>query len=83
MTVKPLTEHHLEYLGLKGGYTCSSESTLVKIPHCWKSHVTAQLFYPLPTHLSVFSNVGVVARKPVFGGLRTTNVQTRLRIRAV
>ena len=21
-----------------------SESTLVKIPHCWKSHVTAQIF---------------------------------------
>ena len=31
-----------EYAALKGGYTCSSESTLVKMPHCWKSHVAAQ-----------------------------------------
>ena len=29
MTVKLMTEHHLEFLSLKGGYTCSSESTLV------------------------------------------------------
>ena len=37
MTVKLLTQHHLEFLSLKGGCTGSSESTLVKIPHCWKS----------------------------------------------
>ena len=43
MIVKLLTEHHLEFLSLKGGCTGSSESTHVKIPHCWKSHVTAQL----------------------------------------
>ena len=30
MTVKLLTEHHLEFLSLKGGRTGSSESTLVK-----------------------------------------------------
>ena len=41
MTVKLLTEHHLEFLSLKGGCTGSSESTLVKMPHCWKSHVAA------------------------------------------
>ena len=45
MTVKLLTEHHLEFLSLKGGCTGSSESTLVKMPHCWKSHVTAQIFF--------------------------------------
>ena len=39
MIVKVLTEHHLEFLSLKGGSIGSSESTLVKIPHCWKSHV--------------------------------------------
>ena len=44
MSVKLLTEHHLEFLSLKRGYTGSSTSTLVKIPHCWKSHVTAQFF---------------------------------------
>ena len=41
MNVKLLTELHLEFLSLKGGGTGSSESTLVKMPHCWKSHVTA------------------------------------------
>ena len=30
MTVELLTEHHLEILNLKGGYTGSSESTFVK-----------------------------------------------------
>ena len=43
MNVKLLTEHHLEFLSLKGGCTGSSESTLVKMPHCWKSHDTAHL----------------------------------------
>ena len=42
MTVRLLTEHHLESLSLKGGSTGSSESTLVKMPHCWKSHVAAR-----------------------------------------
>ena len=44
-SVKLLTEHHFELLSLKGGCTGSSESTLVKIPHCWKSHAAAYLFY--------------------------------------
>ena len=39
LIVKLLTEHHFEFLSLKGGCTGSSESTLVKIPHCWKSHL--------------------------------------------
>ena len=42
MSVKLRTEHHLEFLSLKGGCTGSSESTLMKMPHCWKSHVTAR-----------------------------------------
>ena len=37
MGAKLLAEHHLEFLSLKGGCTGSSESTLVKITHCWKS----------------------------------------------
>ena len=44
MSVKLLTEHRLEFVSLKGGCTGSSESTLVKMPHCWKSYVAAQLF---------------------------------------
>ena len=44
MTVKLLAEHNIEvFFSLIGGYTGSSESTLVKMPHCWKSHVAAQL----------------------------------------
>ena len=45
MTVKLLTEQQLEFLSLKGCCTGSSESTLVKTPHGWKSHVTAHIFY--------------------------------------
>ena len=45
MTVKLLTEQHLEFLSLKGGYTGWSESKLVNMPHCWKSHVAAQSFW--------------------------------------
>ena len=41
MSVKLLTEHHLESLSLKGGCRGSSESTHFKMPHCWKSRVTA------------------------------------------
>ena len=37
MTVKLLTEHHLESLSLTRGCRGLSESTLVKKPHCWKS----------------------------------------------
>ena len=43
MIVKLLTEHHLEFLSLTGGCRGSSESTHVKVPHCWKSHVMAQI----------------------------------------
>ena len=45
MGVKPLTEIYLEFLSLKGGCTGSSESALVKIPHCWKSHVAAHIHF--------------------------------------
>ena len=44
MIVKLLTDHRLEFLSLKGGCRGLSESTLVKMPHCWKSHVVAHLY---------------------------------------
>ena len=44
MTVRLLTEHHLEFLSFKGGCTGSSESTRVKMPHCWKSPVRAKIY---------------------------------------
>ena len=43
MIVKLLTEHPLEFLSLNRGCVGSSESTLVKRPHCWKSHALAQM----------------------------------------
>ena len=41
LSVKLLSEHHLEFLSLKGGCTGSSQSIHVKMPHCWTSHVAA------------------------------------------
>ena len=43
MIVKLLTEHHLEFLSLKGGCGGLSESTLVKMSNCLKSHALAHL----------------------------------------
>ena len=47
MIVKLLTEQHLEFLSLTGGCRGSSESTLVKMSNCWKSHVTAHIIFKL------------------------------------
>ena len=41
MTVELLSQHHMEFLSLKGDCTGPSESTHVKMPHCWKSHALA------------------------------------------
>ena len=43
MSVKLLTEHHLEFPRLKGGCIGLFESTLAKMLHCWKSHVWAHM----------------------------------------
>ena len=45
MNIKLLNEHNLDFLSLKEGYTGSSESIRVKMPHCWKSHVAAHLSF--------------------------------------
>ena len=45
MIVKLLTEHYLEFLRLKRGCRGASESTHVKMPHCWKSHALAHMAY--------------------------------------
>ena len=47
MTVKLLAEHHLKFLSLKGGCRGSSESKLVKMLNCWKSHAGDQLLISL------------------------------------
>ena len=43
MSVKLLTEHHVEFLSSKEGCSGSSGSSLVKMPHFWKSHVTVHI----------------------------------------
>ena len=43
MSVKLQIEPYLECLSLKGGCTGSFESTCVNMPHCWESHVPAEL----------------------------------------
>ena len=45
MKVKLFSEHHVEFLSLKGGCTSSSESTILNMLHCWKSHVTAHISF--------------------------------------
>ena len=45
MTLRLQTKHHLDCLSFKGGCTGSSEFTLLKMPHCWKSHVAAHLLF--------------------------------------
>ena len=43
MKNKLLTEHHLAFLNLKMGCAGLLESTLVKMPHCWKSCLEAHI----------------------------------------
>ena len=44
MSVRLLTEHHLEFLSLTGGCRGSSECTHVKMTNCWKSHALAHYY---------------------------------------
>ena len=44
MTVKLLTEHHLEFLSLKGGCRGSYESTHIKMPHCTRLKLLIRSF---------------------------------------
>ena len=53
MTGKLLTKQHLEF---KRRHRGLSECTLVKMPHCWKSHVAAQF--------SVFSDDSLLDFRP-------------------
>ena len=53
MIIKLLTEHHLEFLRLKGGCRGLSESTHVKMPHGWKSHAAAHLHFQTLTNIKI------------------------------
>ena len=66
MIVKLLTEHHLVSLSLKGGCRGSSESTHVKMPHCWKSHSLAQFCfrYALISYVAVIESAMLFSSHP-------------------
>ena len=59
MSVKLLSEHHFEFICLTGGCTGSYESTHVKIPHCWKSHVVAHIVVFISMARTILNNVVV------------------------
>ena len=52
MIVQLMAEQHLEFLSLNGDCTCSSESTHVKMPYYWKSHITANFHFQFGTFCS-------------------------------
>ena len=54
---KLLTEHHLEFLSLNGGCRGSSESSLVKMSNCWKSHAAAHITYMRITAVKARTNL--------------------------
>ena len=56
MSVKLLTEHHLEFLSSKGGCRGSSKSILIKMSNCWKSNAAAHLRSKKP--VSRLSSIG-------------------------
>ena len=62
MTVKLLTEHHLEFVRLKGGCTGSSESTHVKMSNCWKSHALAQIKFNVWKYVSTLTHIKAYRR---------------------
>ena len=45
---------------MKGDCTGSSESTLVKMPHCWKSHVVAHLVVDFSNKSEVVENLSEI-----------------------
>ena len=55
MSVKLLTAHNLELLSLTGGCTGLSESTLIKLPYSWKSHVAAQLIFSIMAEFQILN----------------------------
>ena len=62
MTIKRLTEQHLEFGSLKGGCTGSSEFTTVKMPHCRKSHVAAHIIL---FGIQLFIGLGLLSLKDI------------------
>ena len=60
MILKLLPEHHLGVLSLKGGGTGSSESTLVKMSNCWKSHAVAPISTSYSKNLAALRRLNII-----------------------
>ena len=59
MSVKLLTESHLGFLGLKGGCEGPSGSALARVPHCWKTHGTAQVCSSIISQRGTWNRAGI------------------------
>ena len=71
ITVMLLTKHHLEFLSLKGCCTGLSESTLVKMSHCWKSYAASHIFWTKKQAAYLPSLISIVE------ALETTSLEAR------
>ena len=73
MIIKLLTEHHLEFLSLKGGCRGSSESTFVKMSNAWKSHAAAHMICTeiacWPIYISYAYTSCILSTGPVSAGI--------------
>ena len=73
MIVKLLTEHHMKFLSLKGGCRVSSESTHVKMPHCWKYHALAQSSLVITQHTVANCTMTSVQKSHLYSVSGTTS----------
>ena len=76
MNVKLLTEQHLAFLILKGRCTGWSESTLVKIQYCLKSHALAHFKCVFYIQLQMMNTVVTTHFVYVFKFLLRCNSET-------
>ena len=61
-----LTRQHLDFLNLEGGCTGSSESTLVKMPHCRGSNTQCSCYRGVNRKRYKESTDAGIARNSVF-----------------
>ena len=78
MIVKQLTKHHLEFLSLKGSCTGSPESTLAKMPNCWKSHVVYGPVHEILVLIAYVQKPPIKAYTDVLSGVCDLNFSLRL-----
>ena len=82
--VKLLTEHHLELLSLNEGCRGLSESTHVKMPHCWMEITCHGLYYISYSKRCSFSCYRIMAAAAavdnIHNSIRTLSQTKRIRV---